>query len=295
MPQPGSGESVAFDRVAGSYDETRGGMERGRRIAEVLAGVLPAGPLLEVGVGTGLVAAALTELGRSPVGVDLSLPMLARAGARIPGRIAAGDALRLPVGTGTVAGVYLVHVLHLVGDVPAALAEVARVLRSGGTMVATAFPGEAPAGDVYEEMTRLHDRVGAGRRNVDAPLVTRLATEAGIAPAGRSDAPGVEVTPRQARRHAGGAVALLDVDRRRADLGPGDAAGAGPAAGDAGSGPRPPRPRRRRPHLPPPLTPGGADPLPPPPEAPQPRAAPGVSRHQPERPRAAGRATRHGL
>ena len=193
-----SGDSVVFDRIAGSYDETRGGMERGRRIAEVLAEVLPAGPLLEVGVGTGLVVAALTELGRSPVGVDLSLPMLARARARIPGRIAAGDALRLPVGTGTVAGVYLVHVLHLVGDVPTLLAEVARVLRPGGTMVATAFPGEPPAGDVHEEMVRFHDRVGADRRNADAPLVTRLATEAGFEPAGRTDEPYVEVTPRRA-------------------------------------------------------------------------------------------------
>jgi SAM-dependent methyltransferase len=194
----GGRESVAFDRIAGSYDATRGGMERGRRVAEVLARDLPAGPLLEVGVGTGLVAAALTELGRTPVGVDLSLPMLAEARKRIPGRIAAGDALRLPVGTGTVAGAYLVHVLHLVGDVPAVLAEVARVLRPGGTLVATAFPGEDATGDVHEEMVRFHDRVGGDRRNVDAPLVTRLAVEAGFEPAGRADEPGVEVTPRHA-------------------------------------------------------------------------------------------------
>ncbi len=189
-----AGESVRFDRIAGSYDETRGGLDRGRRIAAVVAALLPADPVLEVGVGTGLVAAGLAELGRSPLGVDLSLPMLARARDRMPGRLAAGDALRLPVGTGTVAGVYLVHVLHLVGSVPAALAEVARVLRPGGTMVATAFPVGPVPGDVHEEMDRFRDRLGVDRGTVDVPLVTGLAAGAGFELVGRADEPGVEIT-----------------------------------------------------------------------------------------------------
>ena len=85
-----SGEgSIAFDRIAGSYDATRGGMERGRSVGAVLAELLPAdGPLREVGVGTGLVAAGLAERGRAPVGVDLSRPMLAVAATRLPGRLA---------------------------------------------------------------------------------------------------------------------------------------------------------------------------------------------------------------
>ncbi|HEY6749474.1 MAG TPA: class I SAM-dependent methyltransferase [Mycobacteriales bacterium] len=192
-----SGESVVFDRIAGSYDETRGGMERGRQVAAVIAPWLPADPVLEIGVGTGLIAAGLAELGRPPVGVDLSLPMLAAARTRIPGRLAVGDARRLPVGTGTVAGVCLVHVLHLVGDIPATLAEVARVLRPGGVMVTTAFPGTV-AGDVPAEMDRLHDRVGGRRRIVDVPFVIRLAAEAGFAPSGRADGPEVGTTPRTA-------------------------------------------------------------------------------------------------
>jgi len=192
-----SEESVVFDRVADSYDATRGGMERGRQVAAVVAGLLPADPVLEIGVGTGLIAAGLAELGRPPVGVDLSLPMLAGARKRIPGRLAVGDALRLPVGTGAVAGVCLVHVLHLVGDIPTTLAEVARVLRLGGTMVTSAFPGEVP-GDLPAELDRLHDRVGGHRRNVDVPLVTRLAAEAGFAPSGRVDGPEVGTTPHEA-------------------------------------------------------------------------------------------------
>ena len=193
-PPPGDGESVVFDRIADSYDETRGGMERGRQVAAVVAAWLPADPVLEVGVGTGLIAAGLAELGRPPVGVDLSLPMLAGARKRIPGRLAVGDARRLPVGTGTVAGVCLVHVLHLVGDIPTTLAEVERVLRPGGAMVTTAFPGPV-TGDVPAELDRLHDRVGGRRRNVDVPLVTRLATAAGFTPSGRADGPEVGTAP----------------------------------------------------------------------------------------------------
>ena len=50
--------SIPFDRVAGTYDQTRGGLDRGRRLAAILAELLPErGRLLEVGVGTGAVAA----------------------------------------------------------------------------------------------------------------------------------------------------------------------------------------------------------------------------------------------
>ena len=192
-------ESVAFDRVAGSYDDTRGGMERGREVAAVLARLLPAdGPLLEVGVGTGLIAAGLAERGRAPLGVDLSLPMLARARDRIPGRLAVGDALRLPVRSGAVAGAYLIHVLHLVADIPATLGELHRVVRRGGVVAATAFPGGPVPGDVHEEMDRIREELGGPRQLVDVPLVTRLAAEAGFEPADRCELPGRDVTPRVA-------------------------------------------------------------------------------------------------
>ena len=193
-----SGEqSVVFDRVADSYDATRGGMERGRRVAAVIAPLLPAGPVLEIGVGTGLIAAGLAELGRPPIGVDLSLPMLAAARKRIPGRLAVGDALRLPVGTGAVAGVCLVHVLHLVADIPTTLDEIARVLRPGGSMVTTAFAGPS-SGDLPEEFDRLRDRVGGRPRTVDVPSVTRLAAEAGLTLSAHVAGPDDGTTPRAA-------------------------------------------------------------------------------------------------
>src|SRR5262245_50797028 len=133
MTQPR--ESVSFERIAERYDETRGGDKRGREIAGEVLPWLVDGPTLEVGVGTGLVAAALGKQGRPVLGVDLSPAMLARAYTRLGPRVALGDAQALPVASGSLANVYYVWVLHLVGDTGAALAEAARVLRPGGRVI----------------------------------------------------------------------------------------------------------------------------------------------------------------
>jgi ubiquinone/menaquinone biosynthesis C-methylase UbiE len=189
--------SIAFDRVAGSYDASRGGMERGRRLAETLAELLPeSGPLLEVGVGTGAVSAGLAELGRDMLGVDLSLPMLAVARERLPGRVVAADALHLPVRSGSLAGVCLIHVLHLVADIPATLAEAARVVRPGGALVATGFPPEPVEGDLFEELDRMFDRIGVVRRDDDPDRIVRLGADAGFELVARREEPGLPVTPR---------------------------------------------------------------------------------------------------
>jgi SAM-dependent methyltransferase len=176
-------------------------MERGREIAPVIHAALPDGPALEVGVGTGLVAAALGELGRTVVGIDLSVPMLTRAAARLPGRVAAGDAHRLPVGTGAVAGAYLVHVLHLVGDVPATLGELHRVLRDGGSLATTVRspdpPRQSDVADVLGELLAAFPR--ATDRADDADLVEDAARAAGFEAVGRFEVrrTGYQTTPRE--------------------------------------------------------------------------------------------------
>lgn len=191
-----AGESIVFDRIADSYDDTRGGMERGRTVAAALHRMLPDGPLLEIGVGTGLVAAGLTELGRSPVGVDLSRPMLARARARIPGRLAVGDAERLPIATGSISAAYLVHVLHLVGDISRTLAEVVRVLRPGGRAVTTVYPDEPVTDDLGREFDRVRSQLDAQSRPDDEAHVVGLARAVGLEPADRHELPGGGTTPR---------------------------------------------------------------------------------------------------
>jgi SAM-dependent methyltransferase len=91
------------------------------------------GACLEIGCGTGAYAAQVRDLGWTPVGVDLSTGMLAYARGRLP--IARADAARLPVRDGSLAAAVAVMVHTDMPAYPAALREVARVLRPGGTFV----------------------------------------------------------------------------------------------------------------------------------------------------------------
>jgi SAM-dependent methyltransferase len=132
------GESVAFDRIAADYDATRGGLERGRRIAAGVAHWLRPGPVVEVGVGTGVVACELVDRGHPIVGIDLSLPMLARAHARLGSCVAVGDGYRLPLRPRSVPNALTVWVTQLVPDVGAFLASVGAVVAPGGRLVIVA-------------------------------------------------------------------------------------------------------------------------------------------------------------
>jgi 2-polyprenyl-3-methyl-5-hydroxy-6-metoxy-1,4-benzoquinol methylase len=87
VPTPSGSSSVAFDRAAEYYDQTRGfPAEVSEHIADVIEeaaglGDRPegaAGRLLEIGVGTGRISLPLHRRGRRTVGIDLSEPMLER-------------------------------------------------------------------------------------------------------------------------------------------------------------------------------------------------------------------------
>src|ERR1700716_237022 len=122
---------VDFGRIADTYEEARGGLERGAGYAAELAPQLRAGHVLEVGIGTGVVAASLSAFGRSPLGVDISRAMLARARDRLGRRVALYDGRRLPFGDGAFAAAYAVWVLHVVQDQARLFAEVCRVVQPG--------------------------------------------------------------------------------------------------------------------------------------------------------------------
>jgi ubiquinone/menaquinone biosynthesis C-methylase UbiE len=182
----GKSGSLSFDRIADQYDETRGGEDRGRRFAVELAPLLDASlPVLELGVGTGVVALGLQELGFRVLGLDLSFAMLERARHRIGPRLARGDLRRLPVATGSVDQALCVWVLHVTGDVGLALAEVARILRPGGRFLVV----PAVAGDPNDEVNRLiwdmHRNLDpAGARRDDPERLEALAPAAGFRFAG---------------------------------------------------------------------------------------------------------------
>lgn len=128
-----AGESISFEAVAAIYDATRGGLERGVRFAAALAPECGAGPMLEIGVGTGAIALPLRdELGRAVLGLDLSPAMLTTAHQRLGASVGVADVSRLPFADGAIGTVVACWVLHLVGDPAAVLAECRRVLAPGG-------------------------------------------------------------------------------------------------------------------------------------------------------------------
>ena len=148
-------DSIAFDRAAEYYDETRGLSAEGvRRTTEALAGAFAdAGPILEVGVGTGQVAVPLHAAGLAVVGLDLSRPMLTKLLAKTEGapRLSSveGDATRMPFGDDALGGAYLRWVLHLIPDWHAVVREIVRVVEPGGRfLVALGSYGDGPRSQI---------------------------------------------------------------------------------------------------------------------------------------------------
>lgn len=116
-----------------------------RRAVVAMLKPQPGERILDIGSGPGLLACELAaEVGPSGrmVGVDLSAPMLALAERRC-GKLAwvsfeTGDAAALPCADGTFDAAVSMQVYEYVPDIPAALAELRRVLRPGGRAVVMA-------------------------------------------------------------------------------------------------------------------------------------------------------------
>lgn len=135
-------QSVAFDRAAGFYDDTRGfppGEELPVVEAICRAGSLtPNSRVLEIGIGTGRIALPLARRVSAVYGIDLSLPMLARLRTKQYSEavyVVQGDATRLPLAAAQLDAVVSVHVFHLIPDWQSALHEVERVLKPGGSLI----------------------------------------------------------------------------------------------------------------------------------------------------------------
>lgn len=176
---------VDFSRIAERYDETRGGEERGLAFAAELAPHLPPGPLLEVGVGTGIVAAAMAATGRQVIGADIAPAMLARARDRLGRRVVHYDGRRLPFAEGSFAAAYAVWVLHLVEDQPAMFAELRRVLTRGGRFL-VAPVNHWPDDAINDAVQPMYDALlGPGPRRDDLDRLAAAASAAGLREAGR--------------------------------------------------------------------------------------------------------------
>jgi SAM-dependent methyltransferase len=166
------GPSVAFDRAAAYYDQTRGLPEDGaRRQTDLLIEELASsGPVLEVGVGTGQVALPLHEAGVGVIGLDLARPMMDRliekSEGRIPFPLVQADATRMPFAEATFGAAYLRWVLHLIPAWEAAVSEMARVVRPEGVILALLGSYGGVRGEIQDRFSEItgidHAPVGLG-------------------------------------------------------------------------------------------------------------------------------------
>lgn len=159
-----------YNRLAPVYGD---GQFFAARRASVLAAMADelamAQRLLDLGCGNGAFGIELAE--RSPrtliVGADLSRGMLhearQRLGQQVP--LVEADACALPFRSGTFDLIFMSHVLLLVPDIERCVAEIARGLAPGGTLVATVGAGgwRAALGafGFSEGLLRLATRLGA--------------------------------------------------------------------------------------------------------------------------------------
>jgi len=132
--------AAMFGRIAGHYDLMNTvmtlGLDAGWRRA--VAGAVGAPTrVLDVGTGTARLAQALTEAhpAAAVIGVDFSEPMLRASATPRTTPLAAADALMLPFPDDSFDAVTSAFVVRNLADMRAGIAEQARVLRSGGSLV----------------------------------------------------------------------------------------------------------------------------------------------------------------
>lgn len=140
---------TAYDTVAEAYAALLPGTQAEAptdlaAVAAFAAHVGPGRPVADVGCGTGRMTAHLAGLGLDAHGLDLSPGMVAVARRRHPDRrFAVGSLLALPWADATQAGVLawysLIHVPP--DDLPAACAQVRRVLVPGGHLLVAGQAG----------------------------------------------------------------------------------------------------------------------------------------------------------
>jgi ArsR family transcriptional regulator len=136
--------SEAFRRHGMDWDEMRALGLPAAAIEQALLDALPArmDVLLDIGTGTGRLLELAAPRAERALGVDMSRDMLALARARLAERgladratVRQADMYRLPFADASFDAVAMQMVLHYAEEPAAALAEAARVLRPGGTLL----------------------------------------------------------------------------------------------------------------------------------------------------------------
>jgi SAM-dependent methyltransferase len=132
------GDTVTgYRRWAPTYDAPRNSLfDLDEPVMHEIIDALPVGDALDAACGTGRYAAYLAERGHRVVGVDSSPDMLERARARVPsGEFRLGDVRALALPDNSVDLVVSALALSHVPALGPVMAEFARVLRPGGSLV----------------------------------------------------------------------------------------------------------------------------------------------------------------
>ncbi|MEO8695804.1 MAG: class I SAM-dependent methyltransferase [Acidimicrobiales bacterium] len=150
--------------IAEAYSQTGAAWQAGPgaiydRLATVLVDCSPRdlrGRLvLDLGAGTGAASRAISKAGGIPVAVDAAFGMLAADRSRRPAAVV-GDACALPLCNRAVDAVVAAFSLNHLDEPVAGLREAARVTRTGGTVLASAYAEDDshPAKDAAETAAR---------------------------------------------------------------------------------------------------------------------------------------------
>jgi demethylmenaquinone methyltransferase/2-methoxy-6-polyprenyl-1,4-benzoquinol methylase len=144
-----------FDSVAPRYDLLNRliscGLDMSWRRRTISALGLPErSRVLDLACGTGDLCRLLDDRGLLAIGLDMSEGMLRQGRSEAP--LVLGDAVSLPLGDGTVDGVVCAFGLRNFTEIPAVIAELARVVRPGGriALLEVAVPAGALARTGYK-------------------------------------------------------------------------------------------------------------------------------------------------
>lgn len=165
-------DSLSFDRASEYYDRTRSlPAEAAKAVTDLLLRELSnKGRVLEIGVGTGRIGYPLHRAGLELYGIDISAPMLDKLrekpdGSSLP--VVLADSRRLPLGNHVFGAAFACHVLHLIPNWRRAVAELARVVASGGAVLVD--PGGLVKGDWATISQRFIDEIGGQRPGMQDP------------------------------------------------------------------------------------------------------------------------------
>jgi ArsR family transcriptional regulator len=137
-----SRSAAFFSATAADWEGVRKELYGNRvELLPLLALLEPSLVVGDLGCGTGQVARSLAPFVKRVIGVDASAAMIQAAQARTNGNrnidLRIGELEQLPISDGELDAALLFLVLHYVVDPARALAEAARVIKPGGSLVIT--------------------------------------------------------------------------------------------------------------------------------------------------------------